>query len=182
MALISRMSLSIHHWIASLVSFHTGIESSWGSFWTVWQEDRRGFSPMEHMPPAGSGVPVNSPILVLGQMSLSIFSVAGWTVPSVRLKLIPTKFSCWVEFNSDLSQLMRQPNFWHRRSVSCLSWTDFSLDHCLWSQSSRYWWMAIFSPENNCQLFKDLGEEPWGWWDSKRKCFKLKHFFFHTDF
>ena len=37
-----------------------------------------------------------------------------------------------------------------------------------------------FPSENNCQLFEDLGEEPWSWWDSKWKCFELEHFSFHA--
>ena len=61
--------------------------------------DGHGFSPTECMPLAGSRVPVNSSMFVLERIgcgereSLSLFSVAGWTVPSRRLKWTPMKFS-----------------------------------------------------------------------------------------
>ena len=40
---------------------------------------------------------------------------------------------------------------------------------------------SIFPSDNNCQLFEDVGEEPWGWWDSKWKWFELEHFFSYVD-
>ena len=60
------------------------------------------------------------------------FSYKRWRVFSFEdtaLWWTPTKFSCWMGFNSDLSQWIRQPICWHRRRVFYVSWRDCLASH-----------------------------------------------------